>query len=69
MKAGTGMLFPFFISKKRTEKTKRGAEVAVKYVLAPSSGYLSAMFAPQKKKRRKKMVENFKTFDDYKVYT
>ena len=27
------------------------------------------MFAPQKKKRRKKMVENFKTFDDYKVYT
>ena len=68
MKAGTGMLFPFFISKKRTEKTKRGAEVAVNYALA-LSGYLSAMFAPQKKKRRKKMVENFKTFDDYKVYT
>ena len=34
------------------------------------SGYLSAMFAPRKKIWRKfKMVENFKTFDDYKVFT
>ncbi len=33
-----------------------------------SSVYLSAMFALRKKKRRKNMVENFKTFDNYKVY-
>ena len=34
------------------------------------SVYLSAMFAHRKtkKKRRKNMVENFKTFDNYKVY-
>ena len=33
-----------------------------------SNVYLSAMFALQKKKRRKNMVENFKTFNDYKVF-
>ena len=33
-----------------------------------TSVYLSAMFALRKKKRRKSMVENFKTFDSYKVY-
>jgi len=44
-------------------------EVAVNYVSEGVSGaYLSAMFTSPKKKRRKNMVENFKTFDDYKVY-
>ncbi len=33
-----------------------------------ASVYLSAMFAPEKK-RRNKMVENFKTFDNYREYT
>ena len=50
-------------------------KVAVKYVLGSrisdiTSGYLSAMFCLGKTKRRKKnMVENFKKFDDYKVFT
>ena len=54
---------------RKNVKNKRGAEVAVNYALE-LSGYLSAMFAPHKERKgEKKMVENFKTFDNYKVYT
>ena len=50
---GNGHSFPFTLEKAKT----RGAEVAVKYVLDESSGYLSAMFAPKMVKNKEKDVK------------
>ena len=60
--------FPF-LAKTRKQKN-RTAEVAVKYAFGVKRLFKCYVRSPkkQKKKRRKNMVENFKTFDNYKVY-
>ncbi len=61
--------FPF-LAKTRKPKRIRTAEVAVKYAFGVKRLFKCYVRSPkkQKKKRRKNMVENFKTFDNYKVY-